>query len=90
MRIFDYTDYRSFTVDTVKAMPKSGRGELLKIAEALGIHTSTLSHVLSGIKQLTLDQACSLADYFGLNDIESESLNLWNSIALALSGLSPS
>jgi transcriptional regulator with XRE-family HTH domain len=72
MRIFDYTDYRSFTVDTVKAMPKSGRGELLKIAEALGIHTSTLSHVLSGIKQLTLDQACSLADYFGLNDIETE------------------
>lgn len=72
MRIFDYIDYRSFTVDSVKSMPKSGRGELLKIAEALGIHTSTLSHVLSGIKQLTLDQACALADYFGLGDLETE------------------
>jgi hypothetical protein len=44
------------------AMPKSGRGEYLKIAKHLAIHTSTLSQVLSGLKHFTLDQACSHAD----------------------------
>jgi plasmid maintenance system antidote protein VapI len=55
-------------------MPKRGRGEFLKIAKHLGIHTSTLSQVLSGTKQFTLDQACSLADYFGLNELETQYL----------------
>lgn len=74
MKIFDFTDYRDFVTKTVRALPKAGRGELLKIASHLGIHTSTLSQVLSGTKQFTLDQACALADYFGLNDLETEYL----------------
>ena len=53
-------------------MPKGGRGEFLKIAKYLGIHSSTLSQVLSGSKHFTLDQACSLADYFGLNELETQ------------------
>ena len=74
MKIFEFSDYRDFVIKTVRSLPKAGRGEFLKIAKHLGIHTSTLSQVLSGTKHLTLDQACSLGDYFGLNDLETEYL----------------
>lgn len=74
MKIFEFSNYRDFVTKTVRSLPKSGRGELQKIAKHLGIHTSTLSQVLSGIKHFTLDQACALADYFGLNDLETQYL----------------
>jgi uncharacterized protein (TIGR02147 family) len=74
LKIFDYSDYREFVTGTVRARPKSGRGEYLKIAAHLGIHTSTLSQVLSGLKNFTLDQACALAEYLGLNDLETQYL----------------
>jgi uncharacterized protein (TIGR02147 family) len=74
MKVFEFSDYRDFVTKTVRALPKSGRGEYLKIAKHLGIHTSTLSQVLSGVKHFTLDQACALTDYFGLNDLETQYL----------------
>ncbi|MCM2279215.1 MAG: DUF4423 domain-containing protein [Oligoflexia bacterium] len=74
MRIFDFTDYRPFVSRTVRALPKSGRGEFLKIAMHLKIHSSTLSQILSGVKQFTLDQACALADYFGFDELETQYL----------------
>jgi plasmid maintenance system antidote protein VapI len=74
MKIFEFADYRDFVTQTVRSLPKRGRGELLKIARHLEIHSSTLSQVLSGIKHFTLDQACALADYFGFNDLETQYL----------------
>ena len=74
MKVFEFENYRAFVTQTVRALPKSGRGEFLKIAKHLAIHTSTLSQVLSGTKQFTLDQACGLADYFGLNELETQYL----------------
>lgn len=74
MRLFDAPGYREFVVQTVRALPKGGRGEYLKIAAHLSIHTSTLSQVLAGTKNLTLDQACALGDYFGLGELETQYL----------------
>jgi uncharacterized protein (TIGR02147 family) len=74
MKIFDFSNYRDFVTKTVRSLPKAGRGEFIKIARHLGIHTSTLSQVLAGIKHFTLDQTCALADYFGFNDLETEYL----------------
>jgi uncharacterized protein (TIGR02147 family) len=74
MKVYDFSDYRDFVVQTVRSMPRSGRGEYLKIAKHLAIHTSTLSQILSGLKHLTLDQACSMADYFGLGELETQYL----------------
>ena len=74
MKILEFMDYRKYVTQTVRALPKGGRGEFLRIAEHLGVHTSTLSQVLSGTKNFTLDQACSLADYFGLNELETQYL----------------
>lgn len=74
MKIFEFSDYRGFITLTVRSLPKAGRGEYLRIAKHLGIHTSTLSQVLSGIKNFTLDQACALADYFGFSELETQYL----------------
>lgn len=74
MKIFNFTDYRDFVIQTVRSLPKAGRGEFLKIAKHLGIHSSTLSQVLSGMKHFTLDQGCALADYFGFNELETQYL----------------
>ncbi len=74
MKLFEFTDYRAFIVATVKSLPKSGRGEYLRIAKFLNIHTSTLSQVLAGTKQFTPDQAAALAEYYGFNELETEYL----------------
>src|SRR5690242_4991269 len=74
MKILDFNNCRDFVTKTVRSLPKAGRGEFLKIAKHLGMHTSTLSQVLSGLKHFTLDQACLLADYFGLNELETQYL----------------
>lgn len=76
MKIFEFDDYREFVTKSVRSLPKSGRGEFLRIAKQIGVHTSTLSQVLSGIKHFTLDQACLLAEYFGMNDLETQYLLL--------------
>lgn len=36
------------------------------------MHTSLWSQILAGTRDLTLEQACSLSSYFGLNDLEEE------------------
>jgi len=74
MRIFEFDSYRDFITQTVRALPKAGRGEYLKIAGHLRIHTSTLSQIIAGTKHLTLDQAGELSVYFGLNDLETQYL----------------
>src|SRR4051812_8266804 len=71
MRVYQYQDYRAFMTDRIKSLPKAGRGELLRIARFAGIHTTNLSQALRGTKQLSLDQACLVADYFGLSDHET-------------------
>ena len=76
MKIFEFNNYRAFITETVRALPNNGRGEFIRIAKHLGIHTSTLSQVLSGTKNFTLDQTCSLAHYFELNELETEYLLL--------------
>ena len=76
MKVYEFLDYREFVSKTVRSLPKSGRGEYLKIAKHLGIHTSTLSQVLGGSKQFTLDQACALSDYLELGELETQYLLL--------------
>lgn len=53
-------------------MPRGGRGQLRKIAAHLNVHPTLLSQVLSGGKDLTLEQAILLCDYLGLGELERE------------------
>lgn len=69
--VFTSNSYQDFVRDTIRSLPKGGRGELLRLASHIGIHTSTLSQILAHKKNLTLEQACSMAEYFGLNELEA-------------------
>jgi uncharacterized protein (TIGR02147 family) len=55
-------------------LPHRGHRQLSKIARKLNIHTSLVSHIFQGPKHLSYEQACDLAEYYELSDLESEYL----------------
>lgn len=72
MRVFDFESYRDFVRTRIKAMPRNGRGQFGKIAAHLKMHTTLVSQVFRGDKNLTLEQACLLAEYLGMGELESD------------------
>jgi uncharacterized protein (TIGR02147 family) len=72
MRAFEFEDYRSFVQARIKAKPGRGHGEYRKMAEYLKVHTSLISQIFRGAKELNLEQATRLSEYLGLAELESE------------------
>jgi uncharacterized protein (TIGR02147 family) len=70
--LFETEDYRKIIRNWVQAKPQKGRGELLKMAEFLGIPASVYSQTLSGQRELSADHAYLLAEYMGLLTLEKE------------------
>lgn len=71
-RVYEFDNYRKFLIKKFGEMPKKGYGQLSHVARKIGVHTTLLSQVLKGHKELTTDQAASIAEYFGMNEHESE------------------
>jgi uncharacterized protein (TIGR02147 family) len=76
MLIFDYSDYREYLEAWRRQLPKAGRGIVGKLAEHLRVSQVQVSQVLSGKKDLTLDQALLLGEFLALSETEKEFL-LW-------------
>lgn len=76
MSIFEFSDYRAFIKKSLSLKPKSGRGELSKIAEHLGVHSTLISLIMNGDRELTLEQCFDLSQYFELNELETEYFSL--------------
>lgn len=76
MKLFEFNDYRSFWREKFKCLPKGGHGELRRMAEHMGVHTTTISQIYGGTKVLTFEQAASFGSYFKLDDSELEYLIL--------------
>ena len=74
MSIFEFQDYKKFVLAELSQRPKGGRGEFLRIAKALNIHTTMVTHIFRGDYHLTLEQALALAEYFGLSEFDTEYL----------------
>lgn len=72
MNIYEFTDYKGFVRAWIAGLPKSGRGELRRIALRLNVSTTMVSQVFNGEKHLSLELASELADYLNLNDLETE------------------
>jgi uncharacterized protein (TIGR02147 family) len=72
MNIFEFKDYKVFVRKELKSRPKAGHGQFLKIARTLGVHTTMVTHVFRGELHLNPEQSIGLADYFGLNELETE------------------
>lgn len=62
--VFSFTSYRDLIRFSMQSLPKEGYGTLGKIARLLNVRSSYLSQILSGSKNLDLDQALKVADFF--------------------------
>jgi uncharacterized protein (TIGR02147 family) len=69
--IYEYESYPDYLKATVKNQISGSRGSLLKLANHAGVHTSTLSQILAGKKHFTSEQACLVADFLGLKELET-------------------
>lgn len=72
MTIFSVSDHREFVKSRVRSLGPSRRGEMSRIASAIGVHTTTLSQILSGKKEFSYEQTAKLCEYWGLTELESE------------------
>ena len=72
MKIFDYLDYRKYVLEELKKRPKKGHGQFLKIAKALHIHTTMVTHILKGHLHFSMEQSLAMAEFLGLNELETE------------------
>ncbi len=70
MNIFEYKNYKKYVNDRVELMPKRGHGQYRKMSNFLGVNSVNVSQVFKGDRDLTIEQACELCDFFGLSDLE--------------------
>lgn len=70
--IYDYQDYKIYVTDWIKLSPNNGRGQRIKLADALGCQTPFITHVLAGNYHFSLEQAEACARWIGLSEIDSE------------------
>ncbi|HWU43788.1 MAG TPA: DUF4423 domain-containing protein [Bdellovibrio sp.] len=73
-KIFHFNDYKKFVIQELKQRPHGGRGQFLRIAQALNIHTTMITHIFRGNLHLSSEQTLGLAEYLGLNELETQFL----------------
>lgn len=72
MNIFKYANYKLYVNEKIKSLPKRGHGEYRRIAQFVGLHTTSISQIFKGTKDLSLEQAAKLSQYLGLSELESD------------------
>lgn len=70
--IYEHDDYRALIRARIAQMPREGHGQLRELAKALRISPTLISQILNGAKNLTEEQACFAAEFFGFNDHETK------------------
>lgn len=76
MNIYEYNDYRECIRGFIKDRSLENKGVISALAKAMQIHTSLMSMVLSGKRELSLEQGYDLCVYFDLNSAETEYFTL--------------
>lgn len=76
VKIYDFLNYKEFVQNWILLQPKKGHGSLNKIAKALGVHSTLISHIFNGDKELNLEQGLKLCKFLDLNKKESQFLIL--------------
>lgn len=72
MQIFQAPDYKAYVNTWLENQPKKGHGLMGKMATHLGISSVTITQVLRGNRQLTLEQGLGLASFLKLTKMETE------------------
>lgn len=70
MKIYDYTCYKKFINDYIKAMPKSGRGQFLNLSKILNCHSTLISQIFNGERELSLEHALTICDHYSFEPRE--------------------
>lgn len=70
--LFQFNDYRGFLKARLDEMPKRGHGQLRKWAARLRMHTTQLSQIMGGNRDLSEEQAVDLSDLLGMSELECE------------------
>lgn len=76
MSIYEFDDYRRFLRSEFAKLPKKGRGQARKLADALKVHPVVVSQVLGGTRDLSHEQALETALYLGLDERATEYFSL--------------
>lgn len=69
--IYSFTDYREFSRAWIEGQG-TNRGLRGRLAEAMGVSSTMLSLVMKGDKNLSMEQAAEAAEFFGLNERETD------------------
>jgi len=72
MSLYNFTSYRAYLSDHIAHLPQKGRGEIKRISQAIQIHPTLMSMILSGSRDLTTEQAYDLSSYLQHTDMESD------------------
>lgn len=72
MDIFEYSDYRQYVRAWLEAARKTNTCNLSRLAKATQVHTTFLSNVLSGKKNLSIEQATLISETMGQTSTECD------------------
>ena len=72
MSIFDHSNYKEFTNAWIASHPSGGRGMFRKIAVHLNVHSTLISHIFKGSKELSLEQGINLCSFLELTRPETD------------------
>lgn len=70
--IFAFFDYKRYLETSLKAKPRSGRGQLSALAKHMDMTSAQMSHVMRGDRDLSFEQALRATKFLGLNQTESQ------------------
>lgn len=70
--VFDFDDYRDYLRKWLERARESSQLNLSRLAERVGVHTTFLSHVLAGKKNLNLEQATLVSEALEQTSIERD------------------
>lgn len=84
MILYNYQDYKSYLRDRC-AERSSARGFQSLLAKAAGCQAPFISQMLRSHVHITPDHACGLAEFLGLDEVETEYfLNLLDGFAITI------
>lgn len=72
MEVFDYISYRDFIKEMIRARSIENKGVITTLSKAMNIHSSLMSMILSGKRDLSIEQSFDLCQYFELTEPEIE------------------
>jgi uncharacterized protein (TIGR02147 family) len=72
MSLYNFSSYRAYLDDHIVHLPQKGRGEIKRMSQAIQIHPTLMSMILSGSRDLTSEQAFDLSNYLQHTEMESD------------------